>query len=83
MRPAWRSLPALSPIREGGLHTAGTASQISDGATAAVLMSEDRAHELGYTPRARILAQTLIGAETSYLLDGPVDVARRLLPAPG
>jgi acetyl-CoA C-acetyltransferase len=76
-------LAPLAPIREGGLHTAGTASQISDGATAALLMSEERARELGHRPRARFLAQTLIGAETSYLLDGPVDVARRLLDRTG
>jgi acetyl-CoA C-acetyltransferase len=76
-------LAALPPIREGGLHTAATASQISDGATAAVLMSEERARELGHRPRARLVAQTLIGAETSYLLDGPVDVARRLLDRTG
>jgi acetyl-CoA C-acetyltransferase len=76
-------LATLAPIREWGLHTAATASQISDGATAAVLMSEDRARELGHTPRARILAQALVGAETSYLLDGPVDVANRLLTRTG
>ena len=76
-------MAALAPIREWGLHTAATASQISDGATAAVLMSEDRARELGHTPRARILAQTLVGAETSFLLDGPVDVAHRLLTRTG
>lgn len=76
-------MAALAPIREWGLHTAATASQISDGASAAVLMSEDRAHELGLTPRARILAQTLAGAETSFLLDGPVDVAHRLLARTG
>ena len=74
---------ALAPIRDGGLHTAATSSQISDGATAAVLMSEQRARDLGHSPRARILAQTLIGAETSFLLDGPVDVARRLLDRTG
>ena len=76
-------MAALAPIREWGLHTAATASQISDGATAAVLMSEDRARELGHTPRARILAQSLVGAETSYLLDGPVNVAHRLLARTG
>ena len=76
-------LATLKPIRDGGLHTAGTSSQISDGATAAVLMGEERARELGHRPRARILAQTLIGAETSYLLDGPVEVARKLLARTG
>ncbi|MCD6640367.1 MAG: steroid 3-ketoacyl-CoA thiolase [Nocardioides sp.] len=76
-------LATLAPIREGGLHTAATASQISDGATAAVLMSDVRARELGLAPRARILAQTLVGAETSYLLDGPVAAGARLLERTG
>ncbi|CAM3343571.1 steroid 3-ketoacyl-CoA thiolase [Nocardioides dubius] len=77
------ALGALAPIREGGLHTAGTASQISDGATAAVLMDEQRARDLGLRPRARIVAQTLVGAEPRYLLDGPVRAGERLLARTG
>ncbi|SEK73330.1 acetyl-CoA C-acetyltransferase [Blastococcus sp. DSM 46786] len=77
------ALATLKPILEGGLHTAGTASQISDGATAAILMDEQRARGLGLRPRARILAQCLIGAETCYLLDGPVQAAERLLERTG
>ncbi|ANH37045.1 Putative acyltransferase [Nocardioides dokdonensis FR1436] len=76
-------LAGLRTIREGGLHTAGTSSQISDGATAALLVSEDRARELGLRPRARIVAQCLLGAEPQYLLDGPVRAGQRLLERTG
>ena len=77
------ALAGLRTIREGGLHTAGTASQISDGATAALLMSEDRARAEGLRPRGRIVAQTLLGAEPQYLLDGPVRAGERLLERTG
>ncbi len=77
------ALAGLKPIREGGLHTAGTASQISDGATAAILMSQDRARAEGLRPRGRIVAQTLLGAEPQYLLDGPVRAGERLLARTG
>ncbi|MGI5157565.1 steroid 3-ketoacyl-CoA thiolase [Microbispora sp. CA-102843] len=77
------ALAGLKPILDGGLHTAGTASQISDGASAAVLMDEERARELGMRPRARIVAQCLVGAEPEFLLDGPVKAAEKLLARTG
>jgi acetyl-CoA C-acetyltransferase len=80
------SLPALAglkPVLPDGLHTAGTSSQISDGAAAVVLMDEDRAKELGLRPRARILAQCLVGAEPYYHLDGPVRATVRVLERTG
>jgi acetyl-CoA C-acetyltransferase len=77
------ALAGLRPVVEGGLHTAGTASQISDGATAAVLMSERRARELGLRPRARIRHQVLVGGETRYLLDGPIRAADAILARAG
>ena len=77
------ALGGLKPVLDGGLHTAGTASQVSDGASVAVLMDEDRARELGLSPRARILSQCLVGAEPYYLLDGPVQAAARLLDRTG
>ena len=77
------ALAALRPIREDGLHTAGTASQISDGASAALLMDADLARARGLRPRARIVAQCLLGAEPEYLLDGPVAAAERLLERTG
>jgi acetyl-CoA C-acetyltransferase len=76
-------LAGLKPVVEGGLHTAGTASQISDGASAVLVMSEERARSLGVAPLARIVAQCLVGAEPYFLLDGPVQATERLLARSG
>jgi acetyl-CoA C-acetyltransferase len=77
------ALARLKPVIEGGLHTAGTSSQISDGAAAVLLVSSDRARSLGLRPRARIVAQCLLGAETYYHLDGPVQATERVLARSG
>jgi acetyl-CoA C-acetyltransferase len=76
-------LSALKPVMEGGIHTAGTSSQISDGAAAVLLMDEDKAKALGLRPRARIVSQTLVGAETYYHLDGPVQSTAKVLEKAG
>jgi acetyl-CoA C-acetyltransferase len=76
-------LARLKPVLDGGLHTAGTSSQISDGAAAILLMDADRARELGLTPRARIVSQCLVGAEPYYHLDGPVVATERVLARSG
>lgn len=73
----------LAPVLDGGIHTAATSSQISDGAAAVLLMDEQRARALGLRPRARILAQCLVGAETEFHLDGPVQATTRLLERTG
>ncbi len=77
------ALARLRPVLDGGLHTAGTSSQISDGAAAVLLLDADRAGQLGLRPRARILAQCLIGAEPYYHLDGPVAATERVLASAG
>jgi acetyl-CoA C-acetyltransferase len=77
------ALARLRPTVEGGLHTAGTSSQVSDGASAAVLMSEDRARALGVPARARLLAQCVVGGDLEFMLDGPVEAGRRLLDRTG
>ena len=76
-------LAKLKPVKDGGLHTAGSSSQVSDGASAAVLMSEERARSLGVAPRARLLGQAVIGGDTEFLLDGPVAAASRVLDRTG
>ncbi|MBN9618690.1 MAG: steroid 3-ketoacyl-CoA thiolase, partial [Actinobacteria bacterium] len=76
-------LAGLKPVYDGALHTAGTSSQISDGAAAVLLMDEQRARALGLTPRARIRTQCLVGAEPYYHLDGPVQATARLLERSG
>ncbi|NAS24631.1 steroid 3-ketoacyl-CoA thiolase [Herbidospora sp. NEAU-GS84] len=77
-------LSRLRPVMgERGLHTAGTSSQISDGAAAVLLMSETATARHGLRPRARILAQALVGAEPYFHLDGPVDATTRVLDRAG
>jgi acetyl-CoA C-acetyltransferase len=76
-------LSALKPVLEGGIHTAGTSSQISDGAAAVLWMDEDKAKALGLRPRARIVSQALVGAEPYYHLDGPVQSTAKVLEKAG
>ncbi|SOJ57581.1 Steroid 3-ketoacyl-CoA thiolase [Mycobacterium simulans] len=76
-------LSELKPVLEGGIHTAGTSSQISDGAAAVLWMDEDKAKALGFKPRARIVAQALVGAEPYYHLDGPVQSTAKVLEKAG
>ena len=76
-------LAKLKPVREDGIHTAGNSSQISDGASAVLWMSEDRAKGEGLRPRARIVAQVLVGDDPYYHLDGPVVATSRVLEKAG
>jgi acetyl-CoA C-acetyltransferase len=73
------ALAGLRPVKDGGLHTAGTSSQVSDGAGAAVLASAAAARDLGLSPRARILTSCVIGGDLELMLDGPVRGGRILL----
>jgi acetyl-CoA C-acetyltransferase len=75
------ALARLKPVLDDGLHTAGTSSQISDGAAAVLLVDAVRARSLQLRPRARIVAQCLIGAEPYFHLDGPIAATRRVLAA--
>ena len=76
-------LAALKPVVEGGVHTAGNSSQISDGAAALLWMTAERAKALGLKPRARVLSDVVMGSDPYYLLDGPVDATRRILQKSG
>src|SRR4051812_3650712 len=76
-------LAQLKPVMEGAIHTAGTSSQISDGAAAVLWMDEDKAKALGLKPRARIVSQANVGSETYYHLDGPVTATRKVLERSG
>ena len=76
-------LAKLKPVYEGARHTAGTSSQISDGAAAVLWMSEEKARELGLRPRARLLHQLVTGSDPYYLLDGPVVATRKMLDRSG
>jgi len=78
------ALAKLKPVaREDGVHTAGSSSQISDGAAAVLLMTEAKAQALGLTPRARLTHQCLVGVDPVLMLTGPIDATQRLLERSG
>jgi acetyl-CoA C-acetyltransferase len=78
------ALATLKPVaREDGVHTAGSSSQISDGAAAVLLMTDDRAAALGLTPKARIVDTCLVGVDPVLMLTGPIDATHRLLERSG
>lgn len=78
------TLANLKPVaREDGVHTAGSSSQISDGAAAVLLMTAQKAEELGLTPRARIVDTCLVGVDPVLMLTGPIDATRHLLERTG
>ncbi len=66
-------------FKEDGLITAGNSSQISDGASAALIMSEERAASLGLTPRARFHAMAVAGSDPLLMLTGPIPATTRVL----
>jgi len=77
-------LASLKPVaRENGVHTAGNSSQISDGASAVLLMTEEKAAALGLKPRARIVDTCLVGVDPVLMLTGPIDATQRLLARTG
>jgi acetyl-CoA acyltransferase len=77
-------LGTLNPaFKEDGKITAGNSSQISDGASAVLIMSEEKAKELGYTPRARFHAFAVAGTDPVTMLKGPIPVTRKILDRTG
>jgi acetyl-CoA acetyltransferase family protein len=66
-----------------GIVTAGSSSQISDGAAAVLLMSERGAKDAGLKPRARIIASTSVGSDPTLALTGPIDATRKLMARTG
>jgi acetyl-CoA C-acetyltransferase len=76
-------LGTLKPVIDTGVHTAGTSSQISDGAAAVLLMSADKARALGLKARARIVSHCLVGVDPVLMLTGPIDATRRLFARTG
>src|SRR3954470_6930891 len=77
-------LATLKPVaRENGVHTAGNSSQISDGASAVLVMTEEKAAALGLRPRARVLDTCLVGVDPVLMLTGPIDATQKLLERTG
>jgi acetyl-CoA C-acetyltransferase len=73
----------LKPVIEGGIHTPGNSSQISDGSAAVLWMSAEQAKARGLKPRARIITGVVEGTDPYYLLDGPVDATKKLFKKTG
>jgi acetyl-CoA acyltransferase len=69
--------PSFKP--DGGRVTAGNSSQITDGASAALIVSEERCAALGLTPRARFTAFALAGVDPVTMLTGPIPATARVL----
>jgi acetyl-CoA acyltransferase len=70
-------------FKEGGKVTAGNASQITDGSSAVLIMSEEKAAELGLTPRARFHAFALAGVDPITMLTGPIPATTKVLEKAG
>ncbi|MBB4074127.1 acetyl-CoA acetyltransferase family protein [Anoxybacillus voinovskiensis] len=74
------ALAALKPVfKQNGKITAGNASQMSDGAAAALLMERETALRLGLKPKAKIVAQTVVGSDPTYMLDGVIPATKKVL----
>jgi len=77
-------LASLKPaFKEDGKITAGNSSQVSDGAAAVLLMTADKAKQLGVTPRAKIVDQTTVGVDPVIMLTGPIPATRKILERNG
>lgn len=70
-------------FKEDGVITAGNASQMSDGASAVLLMSREKADRLGLKPKARIIARSVVGSDPTLMLTGPVAATEKVLEKAG
>jgi acetyl-CoA acyltransferase len=66
-------LAGLKPsFKENGVHHAGNSSQITDGSAAVLLTHPEKAKEMGWRPRARIVSQAVVGSDPELMLTGPI-----------
>ena len=80
----YEKLSQLEPVFvEGGKVTAGNACPLNDGAAAVLVMSEERARELGLRPRARIVASAVTGVDPEIMGVGPIEAVREVLKRAG
>jgi acetyl-CoA acetyltransferase family protein len=75
--------PSFRPEEEGGRVTAGNSSQITDGAASILIMSEERAKQLGLTPRARFVDFSLAGADPRLMLTAPIPATHKVFARAG
>tara|TARA_A100001037_G_scaffold303422_1_gene337374 strand:- start:16964 stop:18130 length:1167 start_codon:yes stop_codon:yes gene_type:complete len=76
-------LQGLDPVPGQEIHTAGSSSQVSDGAAVVILANQQAVDELGLTPRARIVTTTLVGVDPVTMLKGPIPATRKVLDSAG
>ncbi len=76
-------LQKLEPVPGQSIHTAGSSSQVSDGAAAVIMASADAVEALGLKPRAKIIATTLVGVDPVTMLKGPIPATRKVLERAG
>jgi acetyl-CoA acetyltransferase family protein len=82
--PNLEKMASLKPaFGDEGVITAGNASQISDGAAAILLMSKEKALELGLKPRARIISRVVVGTDPVLMLTGPIPATEKALKRAG
>lgn len=70
-------------FQEDGVITAGNASQMSDGASAVVVMSLEKARELGIKPLAKIVTRVVVGSDPTLMLTGPIEATKQALERAG
>ena len=73
------SLASLDPVPGQDIHTAGSSSQVSDGAAAVIMASQKACDRFDLKPRAKILATTLVGVDPVTMLKGPIPATRKVL----
>lgn len=74
------ALGGLKPVfKENGKITAGNASQMSDGASAVLVMSREKADQMGLAPKARIVARSVVGSDPTLMLTGPIAATKKVL----
>jgi acetyl-CoA C-acetyltransferase/acetyl-CoA acyltransferase len=77
------AMSTLEPLAPGGVITAGSASQISDGAAAIMLANAEAVKRHGLKPRARIHALAVVGSDPVIMLEGPIPATRKALERAG
>ncbi|MFB6344767.1 MAG: acetyl-CoA C-acyltransferase [bacterium] len=80
LEPDRDAMADLDPVfKEDGVVTAGNSSQMSDGASAVLVMSEEKANALGYEPQAKIIDQDVVGVDPTMMLTGPIPATQSIL----
>ena len=77
------ALAGLEPLAEGGMITAGSASQISDGSAAVMMANADAVKQYGLKPRARIHTLSVVGSDPVIMLEGPIPATQKALEKAG